>query len=975
MRMSQRDHDPSLVEVSSFSLGTDAIVTTSHSEVLLATPSGRIEIIDKTGESSTLSTEGPIEDIAAGKYVFTLVQGTITAYTTTGIELWTRPVEECMAVASLGQAGIVGCVTGDGRLVGLDAETGTELFELERPHGDVEVLNAVIGGKDQIAVAAWSFLTVVNDTGEIVFDENLEGAIKDVALLDGAVVAQLKDGRIMRFSLPDGQQTWSQLSEARAIASYDGEAVVAAGSGGIERIDKHGNQDPLSLPRAETVFATNDGECLITTDGGTQTVYRRGRLPLATIDAEVLTEEVRPGESIRCRISNGSPEHLETSIDLVLTPDDAVELAGQTITVSLDPGEETETAVRVQDVSGSEPVTVTLETDGETLSKGSIVPVKRTDPAQAVDVTTEIDAITGEHVEATLDVTNTAGEDASVATRDGEQTVEAGATATLTIAVPFERGDDPSLSVSVGDETAEIPLSVPTANETPTVTCVAAGTQSNPFLDVVISHPLDATVRDDLQVSTSDGRLDVQRLFELDPAETLRLTVPLTSSFIADGITVTARLNSLDVATETQLTLEDWAETADTEHSSDEPGATGGGSDQPKEDTIGSLITVSREVPQTTQRGERFEEVITVAPDGNRPVEDLELVFEDDSYARERIGATEEVKLRRKHAIFETGPTTLSEGSVVLGDETQPLPDRTVTVQRGPFEVRVTADKAGSDLIVGFECINKSQESYQIEALGVDPTEEDPTVWRLDDPVVLPSGTSETLTRKIEETRHRYEQPISGGVKCRAESGEERHFWTLFRPTTESGPEESVSGAQSESESQTTASPPEAGIGDQPVGISVTPRSSPVAGQNTAIECSLTARVDLSNVSAEASGEIITPLSTGERTIGEIEAGESESYFVDIAPEESGTAVFELSVTASGTGSGIDRVYRIKGPVAADEESADGIETEWVATADGETVSQDGRSSLPDRTDSEKTEDGSETHLVTAFRAVTGNRH
>lgn len=947
--------DRSYTTVTEFSLGSDTAFAADTSAVVLATPAGRIDIVGGDG-TTTLSVDGPVESVAADGYVFTLADETVTALTTSGIELWSTTVETALAIAVVGTGGVLACVTDDGRVVGLDTETGTELYAVERPHADVSDIAAVTGGHGRVVVAAWSFLTAFDDTGEVLFDRNLDGAIAQVAVLSDAVVVKLKDGRLTRLALPDAEQTWTQSTDALDVSALD-DGVLTVETEGLNHVDSHGTVEPLSLPGGDRVVAATDGSFVATAGGGTQTVFRRGQPPAAGLEATLLTESVSAGEPIRYRVTNTGAERVEVPVTASTPADSPVQLTGTQTTVSLDPDDTTEVGIRVADVTGEAPASVTLAADGTTVATGTVTPDRDAAPAAAVEAVPTDQRVTPDGVEATISVTNDATVPAEVSSESETVTVSPGDTESVT-ALPSRDAEPPcSLSVTVGDRTETVPVAVDLPTGSPTVDISPGGDRSNPFVDVTVATPFEATLVGLLTVE--DGsRLSIARPVELPGDTELRLAVPLTESFVEGGLEVTATLEGHDVSEQATLPGDAWERPdrtgSDSDASSDrasptasrsaqgtsasesgqstthrtEPGAAETAVERSDDQALRPDLRTDRSVPESVPQGQKFTETVAVTNAGTRPATDITLELGDQQYRVDRLKPDQRLEVERDHAVFETGPFDIAGGTVVHDGEPHQFGTRTVTVDPSPFLARVTADN-GAETELAFSCTNTGDTPCRLRALGIDPETDPDRVWQLADGPTLAPGETASLERTVDSGTP--ETPFPAGVQYQRRDGETVGVWTLAAVGTERG---------------------------GPFSLSVTPRSHPVVGRNTAIECTLTAGTTIRDLTIEAAGAAVTPLATGERDIGRVEAGDAQRHVVDIEPSAEEEAEFTLTVTGTAAGEDIERTFAVSGPVAAaDAELTDAdIADEWAATDEGDRDAGD-----------------SASHLVTPCRSPAGN--
>ena len=949
--MPQDSHPDGFTEVESFSLGADAAIAADETQALLATPTGRVEIATADGESETLSLETDIKDVAIDQYVFTVADGAVTAYTTSGIELWSTPVTEPRRVASLGREGVLACVTADGRVVGIDTETGSELYTVERPHSDVTAENTVVGGYGRVVIASWSFLVAFDTAGTLMFDRNIEGAIEDVAVLATGIVVRLKNGQLLRLDGETADKQWSQATDARAITAYGDGAILSVDADGVSAVDEHGTERPLSLPRADTVLATGDQRLVVTTADQSQTVYRSGQPSEASLTAAAATDTVDSGERIRFRVTNDGDDPVDGAATLRIDPVDALRVRRTTADLELPGGASTDLEFHVTDAVEPGDVDIELAVDGEEVGSGTVTVEQRRDLPDAVDVSTALESVDADGATVSVTARNVTGRPLRVGLASGDRmdSLDPERAATFETTVGRDRTDTLSLSVAGDGETVAVPVEVP-AGGTPSLTIEAAGSQSNPYLDVVVGNDTGATLSGSMSVrlSASDRRLE--RSLSLDAGATLRLAVMLTAELAADGLDATATLDGFDASTTATLRPVDWADSegdvaappdratglTTTDERPVEDGAdelpTEGGTDRP---TPAPTLDIVRTTPDSVRRGERFTERVELTNTGTAVAAEVTLDIGDVTYPVGRVAPEETVALDRSHAVFEQGTVSLPAGRVTIGGaEAVDVPARTVRVEPSAIEATAVATTRGDATTFEYVWYNRTEEPCRLLALGANAPGMSSAGWQLDG-ATIEGGDTATFERTVEHDGEPPTGPLRAGCQYTFTDGDRETYWTLTRPPADDG---------------------ESAPNDSGLSVDVEALSVPLAGRNSTIECSLTAGDSLSDVTVEATGDIVSPLSTGERDLGDVPAGETVSQAIDVLPDDAGTATFDLRITAATD----EGRYQVGGPVAAAE--SDSVTDTWTArSATAEAA--------PAADSDEETASTAPTHLVTTFRS------
>jgi len=929
----------SFFEFESFSLGADAMVAADESQLALATPNGRVEICSIDGDSDTISIDESVEGLAIEQYVFAIADGQIIAYTTSGIELWSADVTDPREIVTLGQDGVLSCVTGEGRVVGIDTETGRELYATRWPHDDVAADSIVVGGHGRLIIASWSFLTAFDTRGEVVFDRNIEGAIEHVASLSDAVVVRLKNGQLISLDVREVTEQWSQSTDARSIATYGADGVLCVDDTGVSVVDEYGNVTPLDISAAESVLSTGDQRLVVTAAEQTQTVYRDMESTQPSLSATLLTETVRPGDDVRVTVTNGGTSSASESATLTIDPVDALRMRGTTATISLDGGETTELAFRVSDVVETGTVNAELTVGGTAIGGGQLSIQEQRDLSTAIDVAVDVVAFGGEYVDLAVTAENTRQAELGVGlpSSDVMRSLRPGKRESFETAVASDAIDQFGLEVSGDGETAVVPVDVSVPNEAPALSIEAAGPRSAPSIDAIVDNDTETTLTGTLSVRARSDALHCQRSITLDPGTKLLFAVTVSPEFVADGVSVTASIEEFGIEETADLTATDWdvcesdaaagARVLSGETNERPPASLATDDDRPP----ATDLDVSRTVPDSVGRGERFTEQIEISNAGPATVTDIALDIGEANHTVERVEADQTVEISRSHAVFEQGPFTLPEGDVIAGGETFNIAERTIGVESTDIELDVTATNHGDDTKIEYVCWNTAESDCRIIALGVDGPAISPGAWTLDDSVCIEGGETVSFERTITDAS-KTSEPFRAGCQYQFAGNERTAYWTLTRSRDE--------GADGTDDT----------TGDENgVSVEIESASVPLTERNSTIDCTLRFSQAMRDVAVESTGSIISPLSAGTRTVGAVGAGETVTLGIDILPESTGTASFDLTVTGETTDSERSLHRRATGPVAATE--SEQVSDEWKVVP------------------TEDRREPTAVHLVTTFRA------
>lgn len=261
------------------SLGAEWRVTAGQRQLVFGAVDGSVELIS-ADDRRRVTLRSPLDDITLGRYLFELSGDVVTSYTDTGVELWTEDVSRATRLFRI-DSEVIGLLA-DERIVGLDSETGTTLFEVSRPHEEFTDVIAV-GGNGSLSIGSWSFLVSFDARGNRSIDENLDSTIEDVGLLGDTVVVALRDGKLVAFD-SSGEQRWHNSVSASELAPVGSEwlpmltdsGAVAVNTGGrIEQLEVGEQLEATSKATNRRILCSQDGSVLAITNELSAQVYER----------------------------------------------------------------------------------------------------------------------------------------------------------------------------------------------------------------------------------------------------------------------------------------------------------------------------------------------------------------------------------------------------------------------------------------------------------------------------------------------------------------------------------------------------------------------------------------------------------------------------------------------------------------------------------------------------------------------------
>ena len=502
-----------LAQVSSFEHGAVTAAAAGTSGVVLADDDGSVRYVDDDGQFRLQRGVG-VTSVAAGDNVYTLADGTVTAFTTGGSQRWESSTLDAVGVVADPSSDGVVVRTADAELVWLRGDTGTERRRRPLPHADAPGDPNVVAADGCVAVAKFTSFTRIVD-GDPAPPVQVDGAVEALGIVDGRVVVALPDGSLVGYD--DGERRWTADVGARWLASVGTERLLCDTGDGVSAVGPDGDRVRVSgVEAGGRLVAATDGSVVCRVANGTASVFQPSG------DAETELSLAAPVTSVDDTVSE-IPLTVQnvgdTPVDTTVEVDgDGVTFAGGRVPLSLAPGGSLERVFELRRLGVGE-ATVTLR-DGETTVDTTTLEV--TEPADTATVTGEPVSLRDGVVTVAVDVENGSGSPVDGGSVGGTRfdRVPPGTTTTVEVTV-----DPPVETVPVtldGFGERSVAVDVPTEPLTLAVEAVDDG-----YVAVTVENHVGCPATDELSVEgvpAPDGQLS--RELDLPPNGTLVWQLP-----------------------------------------------------------------------------------------------------------------------------------------------------------------------------------------------------------------------------------------------------------------------------------------------------------------------------------------------------------------------------------------------------------------------------------------------------------------
>lgn len=635
------------------------VASTAGPDYVAVTDGTAVELVDADGHVG-VELDAPVTALAAdGTRTYCLCDSVVTAVSRGGAVAWRIDVPGSRTL-SADPGGTLVVATGDGELVALDADAGTERFRVPQPHRDVAGTPSVTCLGDRVVVASWSFVTVLDRRGETLVEASVDGAAESVASLgEDLILVATKDGRLVCLD-DGGTVAWEHRADVSWLAET-GDAWVAAvldDEDAVVAVAADGTVEVVHDRSGSAHAAAADGGTVCVVRNGTLVAYRRA----GGTDAISVTfggERLVPGEALLVEMRN---EGDDDAVATVSVDADGATFGTAAFDATLDAGEHVERLVDVVSVDADRrSVDAWVTLDGERAAEATLEVAELSNDPVAVDAVVRSVSEGRGNVEVT--VRNDSREPLTRVGVDspGSVSIPPGRAETLTVRRPL-----PVDRVTVVGRNVDVDAPVESELEEPSVTVRG---REDGWFDVTVANEADAPLTDVLRVdvSATDGTEPfptdgTARPIDLPPRGTFVLAHPAPGA-TADERTfeVTASLEGVAASAEgRRVCVSGLAVGAPGRHVSDDQAGPGS-------------VRVDRSFGGTATAGAAFVERFVVENDGDHPVEPTVAFEATDETPSERIELDalepgEATTVTRRYAAWGRDVLSLAAGHVAVGD-------------------------------------------------------------------------------------------------------------------------------------------------------------------------------------------------------------------------------------------------------------------------------------------------------------------
>lgn len=664
-------------QVDAYDVPIVAAVDAGTDSIALADGEGRVDCITAEGREHVVSREA-FTDLAVADRVYVLANGILEAFSYAGSRVWSADIAGSLAVTADPTTDRLFVRTDEGTFISIDGRTGAETARFDQPNADVAESPQVAAYDGRLAVASWSFLTVLSETGERLSEGMLSGAVTSVGLLPGRAIASVKGGQLVGYD--DEGEVWEIDSEVTWLAPTGKSALAARINSDDVAVTADGERLTLSGLTGTPLAVTPDLSLFCTLNSDTVSTHAAVGEHDGSVDVSIATETLDGADpTVLVELSNEGEAIVEIDVEAEAT---GAKSRTNRLQAVIESGRTTRRRLVLDNVT-DEAVTVTV-CAGDATATAEIPVEERT---TELTVETELEAVTAGVLSGSIEVTNTGESDITGLTVGDTHLGDLASGSSSR--VPFERDLPTGVTAIEADDID--PVAADTAVKT-TPTDIMLAADDRGFLAVTLSNDTPVGMTDKLRVSgvpDSEGELSLE--VTIPSSGVHRTLVPVTE---AGERTVSVETSGGRISERISLEQSPFLSATD---ASAEPGYTsenepatvsisGGGFDGASVDIDGEIpISLDRRFPVGDyERGAAIPEELVIRNEANQSL-DVTLTIDEDGYHQQlEMDPNTDISGTRYHVSYDG---TLSVPSVALTCKqgTVSVPAEELSTTDGPF--------------------------------------------------------------------------------------------------------------------------------------------------------------------------------------------------------------------------------------------------------------------------------------------------
>jgi hypothetical protein len=346
--------DEEYKQINSFEVDQPETVAVGKEAIVLGTKN-RLEVIQGNSRSS-IDISGSVIDVAVAENIFVLTQETLTAYSTGGNPQWSADTKNGIAVSATVETSVCGLLTNE-KLHIYDSISGDLKTSQTRSEGGGSK-DTLLSTPQSFIYKTWSFLTAVDNNGDMKFELDMEAVINDIGYFSDLLIVSLQNNHIVAVDPHDGSICWKNEFRSPQVPPYGDDEMFITSENGILEITTEGESKSVSgLPDGSVYMTRAGGVVYILKDDLISRYIRENN----RIEVDLINESVGIEGAIEVNISNPTNKGISATFSVSV---EGCELYSNRKQSSIDPNKSEKLSFQVKDIDQDKESELNLSVDG-----------------------------------------------------------------------------------------------------------------------------------------------------------------------------------------------------------------------------------------------------------------------------------------------------------------------------------------------------------------------------------------------------------------------------------------------------------------------------------------------------------------------------------------------------------------------------------------------------------------------------------
>lgn len=492
------------------------LIAAGTETLAFADDSGSVSEIQPSGYQQIV-TRPNIRDLAVGEFIYVLTDTELEAFGRAGGRLWVVDIPNGEGIIADATRNQVYIRTDDATFLSIDGQTGSETARFDQPHTELGGTPTVAAHGGYLAVATWSFMTILSPSGEVAYDNTVDGAVSDVGLFDDRAVVVYKDGRAECIN--EFESFWTLSPSIEWVAQAGDGSLIVSIDETPGTVSEDGHTTTIDGLHGRPVAATVDQRLIATISDDTLAIHSTVDQGEQHVELEITSGTIRtpnPTATLEVRNTGTVPVDLTATIEA-----DGATLSTPSLELTVSAESRERRQIRLHDLTAD---AVTLSVTTRTAATKRRLDVDHAEVA--IKTERSFDQISHDTLTATVTVTNVGDLPVTeVTVADDElRALEPKESHSQQVTQPLPSGAINVTTAETGQHSVDLALPV-----APTEISLQERTEG--LLGVVLANETPAPLEDTITISNAmTADTEIERTVEIPASGQYQLEFPVVEA-------------------------------------------------------------------------------------------------------------------------------------------------------------------------------------------------------------------------------------------------------------------------------------------------------------------------------------------------------------------------------------------------------------------------------------------------------------